>query len=238
MTAREKTEAKATRGEATEVTSIEKVDTSDALDEIEEIRIDTKKTFKPIKRRRGLGSYLAWLLILAILGAGGYGGYLYTQKPAEFQSLIKQIPYIDQIPYINQMIKPAVIDRGNLFINTIDISSRFYDNKDAGRLFVISGRVKNEYDHPRSNIAITGELLSKGRKVLKSESVFCGNVLTANELQTLSMADINKRLQNRAGDKRSNINIKPGAELPFMIVFSTLPKNLDEFTVKVARSSK
>ena len=238
VTAREKTEAKATQGEATEVTSIEKVAPSDALDEIDEIRIDTKKKFKPIKRRRGVGSYIAWLLTLAILGAGGYGGYLYMQKPAEFQSLIKQIPYIDQIPYLNQIVKPAVKDPGNLFINTIDISSRFYDNKEAGRLFVITGRVKNEYDHPRSHIAIVGELLSKGRKVLMSESVFCGNVLTAKELQSLSLTEIKKRLKIKTGDKRSNVKLKSGGELPFMVVFSSLPKNLDEFTVKVARSTK
>jgi hypothetical protein len=52
------------------------------------------------------------------------------------------------------------------------------------------------------------------------------------------LTEIRKRLKNKTGDKRSNVKLKSGGELPFMVVFSSLPKNLDEFTVKVARSSK
>jgi hypothetical protein len=46
-----------------------------------------------------------------------------------------------------------------------------------------------------------------------------------------------KRLSNRVGDKKSNMQIKPGKVLPFMVVFANLPKNLDEFSVQVAGSS-
>ena len=48
---------------------------------------------------------------------------------------------------------------------------------------------------------------------------------------------INKRLNNRFGDKKSNMNVAPGKTLPFMVVFSNLPDNLEEFTVEVVGSS-
>jgi hypothetical protein len=51
------------------------------------------------------------------------------------------------------------------------------------------------------------------------------------------MAAINKRLQNRFGDNRSNIKVKTGKTLPFVLVFSKLPANLDEYTVEVSGSS-
>ena len=49
--------------------------------------------------------------------------------------------------------------------------------------------------------------------------------------------NINKRMKNKFGAKRSNLKIKSGKVVPFMIVFDKLPKNLDEYTVEVASSS-
>ena len=53
----------------------------------------------------------------------------------------------------------------------------------------------------------------------------------------MGIADIKKRMKNKFGAKRSNIKIKAGKVVPFMIVFDKLPKNLDEYTVEVASSS-
>jgi len=102
---------------------------------------------------------------------------------------------------------------------------------------VINGTIKNEYDHPRSFIKITGKLYSKGKKLAKEATVYCGNVLSESDLAKMNIAAINKRLQNRFGDNRTNLKLKTGKVLPFMIVFDKLPGNLDEYTVEVAGSS-
>ena len=52
----------------------------------------------------------------------------------------------------------------------------------------------------------------------------------------MEFSAIKKRLSNSLGDKKSNMGIKPGKELPFMIVFSELPDNLEEFAVEVVES--
>ena len=62
-------------------------------------------------------------------------------------------------------------------------------------------------------------------------------MLSDSDLARLDMAAINKRLQNRFGDNRSNIEVKTGKTLPFLLVFSKLPANLDEYTVEVSGSS-
>jgi len=72
---------------------------------------------------------------------------------------------------------------------------------------------------------------------VKSESVYCGNVLSDSELAGMKIAAISKRLRNRFGDKKSNIKVKTGQTVPFMIVFDKLPQNLDEYTVEVDGSS-
>ena len=127
---------------------------------------------------------------------------------------------------------------GNLKIDTLDISSKFIKNAKKGKLFVITGRIKNEYSDVRSYVKITGKLYTKGKVISQTETVFCGNVLSEIELSNLDLAAIKKRLSNRLGDNKSNMQIKPGEELPFMIVFSNLPDNLEEFAVEVTGSTQ
>ncbi len=137
------------------------------------------------------------------------------------------------------ILAPKVQDAGNLRISPFAIKSKFVENSDYGQLFVIKGLVKNEYDKPRSFISVKGKLYTKDN-YSKTETVYCGNVLSSEELSNLGLFDIKMRLSNRFGKKQSNINVKTGAILPFMIVFSNLPdnlENLDRFSIEIARSS-
>ena len=111
------------------------------------------------------------------------------------------------------------------------------EEKHAGKIFVITGQVRNEYDHPRSNIKITGKLYRKGNALVNSATVYCGNMLSDADLERMDIKAITKRLQNRFGDNRSNIKVKSGKTIPFIIVFNKVPANLDEYTIEVAGSS-
>jgi hypothetical protein len=153
-----------------------------------------------------------------------------------------QIPYISdvKIPYLSGLLESEAQDTaGNLKISPLGrtISHKFVENAKAGKIFVISGQVRNEYDHPRSNIKITGKLYQKGKALAKSATVYCGNIPSEADLERMDIRAIGKRLQNRFGDNRSNIKVKTGKTIPFVIVFNKLPTNLDEYTVEVAGSS-
>jgi hypothetical protein len=195
--------------------------------------IKTRKTRKPL-----VAAVLILLLcVLGIIVTNSLG----IKIP--FVSDI-QIPYISdvKIPYLDGLLKSKTQDQdiaGNLKISPLGrtISYKFVENAKAGKLFVISGQVRNEYDHPRSNIKITGKLYREGKALAKSATVYCGNMLSDNDLQQMDITAIGKRLQNRFGDNRSNIKVKTGKTIPFVIVFPKLPANLDEYTVEVAGSS-
>lgn len=176
--------------------------------------------------KRRVSRPLVALLILVLLGGGSYGTYVL-------------LDYLNiQIPYVSDYFKPKVSDvKGNLKIDTLDINSKFILNVKAGKLFVITGRVKNGYSDDRSFISVTGKLFTKGKKVVKTQTVFCGNVLSDIELSNMDFDTITKRLSNRLGDNKSNFQVKPGKELPFMIVFSNLPDNLEEFAIEAAGST-
>ena len=126
---------------------------------------------------------------------------------------------------------------GNLKINTFDIKSKFVDNSKTGKLFVITGRARNEYSKARGLIKITGKLFTAGKKLAQTKIVFCGNVISDLNLATMDLDAINRRLVNRFGDNRSNAKVRPNKAIPFMIVFSKLPNNLEEFTINVVEST-
>ena len=155
-----------------------------------------------------------------------------------------KIPYLSdldvKIPYLSDWLNPAPQDvAGNLKIIPLGntINGKFVDNSKSGQLFVIQGQIKNDYDHPRSYIKVTGKLFLKGKKIAKTATVYCGNMLTNSDLSAMDITAISKKLGNRSGDKRSNFKVKTGNSVPFMIVFDKLPRNLDEYTVEVEGSS-
>jgi len=216
-----------------------------------------KKTKKPkpiTKRRKRISKPVFALLVLTLIGGGAYGTYTVLDtmnikvpyvSDIDFKNI--KVPYVSdidfksigrKIPYIGNYIAPEVPDpAGNLKIDIFDIKSKFLKNSRIGDLFVVTGKVKNDYSQDRNFIRVTGKLYTKGKILAKTETFFCGNILSNNELSKLGLAAMKKRLSNRVGDKKSNMQIKPGKVLPFMVVFANLPKNLDEFSVQVAGSS-
>ena len=194
----------------------------------------------PVKRRKSSKSLLAVcaLLLLCLIG------YVVTQNlgiKIPYVSDFK-IPYLSdvKIPYLSGLLKSEDQDMvGNLKITPLGatITHKFIQNNVAGDIFVIQGQVRNEYDHPRSYIKITAKLYVKNKALAKTATVYCGNVLSDSDLANMDMAAIDKHLQNRFGDNRSNLRINSGKTVPFFIVFNRLPPDLDEYTVEVAGSS-
>jgi len=207
---------------------------SEEEDQLEDETVDEERLAEettPAKKRR-VSKPLVVLLILVLLAGGSYGAYVLL----DFMKI--EIPYISKIPFISDYFKPKVSDpTGSLKIDSLDVNSKFLLNVKEGKLFVITGRVKNGYPDVRRFISINGKLYKKGKILAQTEKVFCGNVLSDIELSNMDLEAIKKRLSNRVGDNKSNMEIKPGGELPFMIIFSNLPEDLEEFSIEVAGST-
>jgi predicted secreted protein len=220
---------------------------SDDFAETQDMRGDTEILEEPgagisapVKKKRSRKPVLVVLLLLVLCLLG----YVVTQNLGIKIPYVSdlEIPYLStlKLPYISDLKKSEVQDiAGNLKIIPIGktFTHKFIENTSAGDIFVIAGQVRNQYDHPRSHIKITGKLYRKGKALAKTATVYGGNMLSDADLKRLDLAAINKRLQNRFGDNRSNIKVKTGKTLPFLLVFSKLPANLDESTVEVSGSS-
>lgn len=119
--------------------------------------------------------------------------------------------------------------------NEESVKARFLTNSTAGELFVITGRVENPSKISYSYIKIKGTLITKGKIKAKTQTVYCGNIISEKMLKTVNTQNINKLLMIKEGDNKTNVSLKPGTSIPFMIVFADLPENLENFTVEVIK---
>jgi hypothetical protein len=178
-----------------------------------------------IKPKNRFGKMVLVVLAFILLAAGGYGVFTFLNITGS------------TLPIIGSYMKPETPDPGNLKIIAFDLNSKFEKNQHAGKIFIITGLIKNEYAEARSFIKITGKLYEPAKKLSHTEQVYAGNVFSELELKSLDMEAIKNRLNNRFGQNRSNVDIKPGQSVPFMIIFSNLTQKLEEFTVEIESSS-
>jgi pilus assembly protein FimV len=155
-----------------------------------------------------------------------------------------QIPYLSEmdieIPFIGNIFKSEPEDStGGLKLALVPegIAAEFIANPSAGMLCVVKGQVRNSYTQPRSGMRVTVKLYAAGNAVVKTATVFAGNVLSNQELSSLDLIAINARLKNSTGANNMNVGVKPGRAVPFMAVFSNLPAGVDEYSVEVAGST-
>ncbi|MBN1931495.1 MAG: DUF3426 domain-containing protein [Desulfobacterales bacterium] len=211
---------------AIEETEIKEIQSEqDAVEAKEELETAYDASVKSVEKKK-INTFVLVLIILVLLAGIAFGTLFMLNRMGV------------NIPYMSELLKSKVQeDIGNLKISTLYVTSKFVEASKTGKLFVITGKAKNGYSEPRSFIKIAGKLYTKGKKLAKTETVFCGNVLSDLELSNLDIETIKKRLLNRFGDKRTNVKVEPDKLLPFMIVFNELPDNLEEFTIEVLRSS-
>jgi hypothetical protein len=155
-----------------------------------------------------------------------------------------QVPYLSEmdieIPFIGNIFKSEPEDtagRLKLALLPESITAEFIANSSAGMLCVVKGQVRNSFDHPRSGIQLTIKVYGAGNAVVKTATVFAGNLLSNQELSSLDLIAINARLKNNTGTNNMNVGVKPGRSVPFMAVFSNLPAGVDEYSVEVAGST-
>ncbi|MDP2861712.1 MAG: DUF3426 domain-containing protein, partial [Desulfobacterales bacterium] len=195
-------------------------------EEDEKDKKEVKKAKKPLKIKKPSGRFIIILGIIAalLLGVGAFVVYN---------------PFGIEIPFVSDFLGSKADEKGNLKITPVadSIKGDYVDTK-FGTLFVIKGNAKNDYKNPRSYIRVVGKLYAKGKKLSKTETVFCGNIVSEQDIANIEPAVSKKRLQNRIGDKKSNVKVNPGGTIPFMIIFENPSLDLDEFTVEAESSMK
>jgi len=214
--------------EAVPVASLEETEEVDEREE-EPVPIPPPIAQQEPRSRSRISMPFMVLLVLVLVGGGAYAAY------TVLESLDIKIPFLESLKGV---ATSEGTDPGNMHASLLEglISGEFVDNKSAGRLFVIKGKLRNDYREARNFIRVKGILYLKDGKVAQDRIVYCGNVLSDTDLQVLDKETINQKLGNRFGADKSNFRVPSGKVLPFMVVFSDIPQQVGEFSVEVVDS--
>lgn len=191
---------------------------------------------------------LVWLVVLVIVG-GAYAiynllGLSVPNLSNPFSSKIssssssQSSSQSSSAPKVRHPVSATRQDPGNMRIGLQEeyVTGDFADNQHGGQVFVIRGKIRNDYTAKRSFVKVKANIFLKDGKLAQQHDVYCGNILTDNELSSLDRNAIFNRLGRNSGDGQSNVGIVPGKEVPFMALFFDLPENLGEFSVEVVAS--
>lgn len=164
-------------------------------------------------KRGGRRLWLAVLLLLLLAGAGA-GGSLYFfrgETPPSEADIAKKV----------ELLTMRNVRQYNVL------------NEKVGKVFVIEGRVVNEFPEPKELIALEGAIYDKDKKPLAVKKQLAGTQLSLFQLQVLSEKEMESFLNNKVEILTNNTNVLPGAEVPFMILFYDPPDDVAEFGVKI-----
>jgi predicted Zn finger-like uncharacterized protein len=143
----------------------------------------------------------------------------------------------DSMSFLKPVEKQVAIDSGIRRLKFPSVKGSFVESKKSGRLFVIQGTIKNNYPKSRSYILIKGTILDDGGQPVNMKMAYAGNVFEEDEIKVMALEEIDKAMKNRLGKGKKNVNVAPGATVPFTIMFENLPENLGEFSVEAVSSS-
>ncbi|MFH1624761.1 MAG: DUF3426 domain-containing protein [Pseudomonadota bacterium] len=176
--------------------------------------------------------FLRALVLLLILALVGGGVFLFRDRlvSINWEAL--------SLSSLRKYVGSGVSTGESIVFPESQIRGYYIDNTKVSRIFVIEGRALNISSEVKSHIKVRGALLdSMGNKVMEKE-VYCGNILSEDELVKLDAREIDSRLNDPAGDSSINLNVPPQQSIPFMVVFFHLPDDVKEFGVESAGTQK
>lgn len=174
---------------------------------------------KPVQRKKSIYAAAVFVCVLA-LAVGVYFLFFAEHPRALDESkdiVAEEISDFDKIKNISLM----------------GLKQYYVDNERMGPLVVIEGRARNDFEVPKSFITVEAQLYDTEGKVVAAQQQFCGVQLAPVQLSMLSKDDMVKALTNKFEIYATNVNVKPGGESPFMIVFMFPPTNIAKFAVRV-----
>lgn len=132
------------------------------------------------------------------------------------------------------LLGPPETPTSNLTVT--DLNGHFEQNVQIPKTFVIEGKIINESKKARRFIQVKGILFNNQGKPVKKQLAYCGNQISKKDLKTKSPKFIQKAMNNKSGSRGENNLVKPGASIPFTIVFFYLPKEMAEYSAEVVNS--
>lgn len=145
------------------------------------------------------------------------------------------------LPEVADNKKPGseieAVDAGNRRLEFVDLKWETFAGETSGDLFIIKGKIINNYPQPRSHILVKATIIDDKNNPVAEKSAYAGNTFTENELSDISLEEIDRKLNIREGENRANVNVAPMEAVPFMIIFNNLPESMSMYDLETVSSA-
>jgi hypothetical protein len=225
--------ASAAKGKAAQETTLDfsfgakstAASTSEDEEELPPLGISSRR-----KGRSWLTVAVVAICVVVILALTGAGLYLLQSGPEALQKF-------DQVGlgFVGKWFGMESPEEGRITVK--NPLAAFYQNKEAGELFVVTGEVVNSYRKPRAAIQVKVSLFDKKGAVLLQKTAYCGNKLSKEQLETLPLAKIDSTMNNQFGDSLANLGVQPGRSIAFVVAIPNVPKEAADFGVQAVGST-
>lgn len=120
----------------------------------------------------------------------------------------------------------------------VETRGYFIDNRQAGQLFVIEGRLRNEFPKPRRLVQLRAKLYTADGRAVQQLDFYAGNPLSARQLKSLPLADLLGSIQRRPTSQEPAKIVAAREEVSFVVPFGNLPdlSKLSDYSVEVLAS--
>ncbi len=198
--------------------------------EPEESLPDEREYFLPEERGTGVGiAKVAACSLLIILVLGGICLWLFSPFSTRDMSIsfggqaltewISSLPLVENILGAGSQQKDFSITQ----VKLQDLKQRVVKNMLLGDLRVVEGTAFNQSEYVISRIQVRGRIYDAAGAVLGERISSCGNILTDEELASMTEDEIQRALSLSLGRNVLNDRIAANSRIPFMIVFINVP---------------
>ena len=183
------------------------------------------------------------MLLLSALVGGGIWAWQNTNYLDELKTLVSPLASVAE-PAAPKDGSPASepaaakVDSAIEKLELLDVAQYHVKNSKIGGLVVIEGKVRNNFTSPRELISLEAELYNAEGKVLASRRQIAGISLSSFQLEVLDKTELENTLNRKLDIITSNINVMPGAEVPFTVVFSDIPAGASDYKVRIAGAAE
>jgi predicted Zn finger-like uncharacterized protein len=181
-----------------------------------------KPLTRPKKRRRWGRIIIALIALLVFMAIVAGAVVLYLYPDIRSGVLKAASPYLRGIPVLENLVVQEKTEAKSSLeaVRIKNLRQRAVTNIISGNLQVVEGIAVNQADYQVSRIKVRLIITDPYDVVLGQKVAYCGNILTDEELGTMTDAEIQRELSIPQGNDFPGEHILPNGEIPFMIVFT------------------
>ena len=169
------------------------------------------------------GFFLAMFFFVAIAFLGASA--LICDEPAASARILSETPRIGG--YFARPIVPAML------VTLHDVSSEYYTLKGGHVALVITGTAQNVGTRPLHLVGIDADLIGDAARPIASQSVYCGNELSAKMLGEMTPREIEF---SQGLSPQKSFAMEPSASAPFLMVFIDPPTGAGKIRISVSKA--